>query len=73
MAAGRRTQIQSFLSDVVEKTGRLGKGQLLVVTPSAGNDFVTVYDYVSGKSVFQDLVTFSNDDASCASLAYKLA
>ncbi len=31
------------------------RGLALVVTPSAGNDFVTAHDYVSGKSVFQEI------------------
>ena len=33
-------------------------GQRLMITPAAGNHFVTVYDYVSSKSSFNSLVTF---------------
>jgi hypothetical protein len=36
---------------------RMG-GVRLVVTPAAGNHFVTVHDYVSGKSSLSELMTF---------------
>lgn len=51
----------------------LGKrGRKLTVTPSAGNSFVTVHDYVSGKSSFESLSDYANrKHASCASLAHE--
>jgi hypothetical protein len=45
----------------------------IVVTPSEGNHFVTVQDYVSGKSLNISISECSDSLVSCASLAYELA
>lgn len=34
------------------------RGMVLIVTPTAGKDFVTVHDYVSGESSFCEFVVF---------------
>lgn len=35
----------------------IGKAVRLVVKPSADNEFITIHDYLSGKSVLQELPT----------------